>query len=72
MIIKNGSGVRIAFSTTLEGAIPHKRNILASGQALEIPSFLPNLIVEFVSTPDGLRCAIREEGLLVPTYFDLN
>lgn len=72
MLIKNGSKHVIAVSDTLEGAVKSKAHILQPGQALRVREILPNVIVEFATTPDGLRCAIREEGIILPTGFNLN
>lgn len=62
MIIHNGSDQTICVGDTLIGPPRDKAMAMPPGASLRIEELLPNLRLHFVTTPDGLRLAIYEEG----------
>ena len=64
MRIHNGSEQVICVGDTLRGEPKHKAMILEPGQAIDISDLLERVVVEFATTPGGLRMAIHEEALL--------
>lgn len=72
MWIHNGSKHEICVGQTLKGPPANPACMMKPGETLDIPAVLPQLRIEFVSTPDGLRVAIYEQGIILPTSFSLN
>lgn len=66
MLIENKSENTICVGETLEGPPAMEAMIMKPGAKLFIEETLPGLHVVFVSTPGGLRVAIRQQGLIVP------
>lgn len=66
MYIKNGSNQKICVGDTLVGPPRDKRMVLKPGEELVIQGVAEHISIAFVTTPDGLRVAIKEEGLILP------
>lgn len=72
MIFYNGSSQEICVGSTLKGAPAHQSMMMKPGETLVVPETLVRVRIEFASTPDGLRMAIYEEGIILPSQIHLN
>lgn len=69
MFFENHSEQTICVGHTLVGA-PLEAMILKPGESLRINDILTGVEVVFVTTPGGLRMAIMEKGLVMPSWYN--